>query len=285
MNFKKIAVLFLLAAPGCGGEIEDSLLGTSEPIAFSSQDAALILDLANYPGTTLETLDLAAELDVRAAKEIISYRDGGDGLALTEDDNFFSDLAELQKLPYVASSALYKMRAYAMENPAPSPEAVEGIYFRGWEAESAVWAINFLSAKQLDVDAGLDAQAVENLVALRPFRTVTQIGAVAQVGPAFLETLRVQTPAIWHHKVSSQAGIYDGILFEDLTASVAFDIANKATYEDLVASGMWSTGAARLVDNRPYSNLSDAAAVTGIGTETMLDLRNYAESGTWYNAE
>lgn len=281
MKTLKLLVLALVL-PACGGEIDEAFTaGSSEPIAFSAADAARILDLVNYPGTTLETLDIGARVDSRAAANIIAHRDGADGLALTADDDLFDDLAELQALSYVEGQALARIHEFARQNPPPASEAVEGVQFDGWEAEAVLFGVNTATMRELDEVAGLDSDAATSLLALRPFTSVSQMGAAAYVGPTALRVLRARSTTWWGWRASPEAGIYDGVTFEEPVAQSALDIANEAKEYELVENGVWSTGAARIVASRPYSSLAEVAAVTGVGTVTMQGLYDYAASGNW----
>ncbi|MBO6940099.1 MAG: proprotein convertase P-domain-containing protein [Deltaproteobacteria bacterium] len=75
-----------------------------------------ILALVNHPDTTLELLDLDVGLDVRAATNIIAYRDGADAAVGTADDRLFASIEELDMISYVGPSALDDLAAYALAN-------------------------------------------------------------------------------------------------------------------------------------------------------------------------
>ena len=81
-----------------------------------SLDAAL-LALVNKSETTLQFLDLDVGLNARAAKSIVGFRNGPDGMPGTTDDRRIGTVPELDNLPYVGSSSLSLLRKYAVEHP------------------------------------------------------------------------------------------------------------------------------------------------------------------------
>lgn len=276
-----LPIFVLLSACAMGESIDD---GTDEPssiaISLPSGDAARVLDLVNYPGTDAATLDTLAKLDTRAAAHIIAYRNGGDGITPSADDQRFDDVAELDAIPYVGDVAFEKLVAYSATNPAPAAESVESVYFQGWEAEAVIWGVNQATAAELD--AVIDARAANTLATHADFTTVSEMGPVTYVGPVVLEQLRAYAPAWWARmRGEDLGGSYDGVAFDDMTAYTALEIANYATVDQLVAHGMWRTGAQKIVAAGPYATLAQVAAVDGVGTATMRALHDYAASGTW----
>ena len=168
-------------------------------ISVSAADTALVLDLVNYPGTDVDTLDVAAGLDIRAAAELVLHRDGLDRHSPSTDDDMFGDLAELDAVKWVGDAALGKLVAFAKANPAPASVSVEGIAFTGWQAETAVWAANTATFAELDVDAALDARAARAIVDGRPHADLAHVAAAAYVGPAALRALRDRAIVWWPH--------------------------------------------------------------------------------------
>lgn len=280
MSQRRLAIL-LFTLIGCAAPIDPEAAPSTYAVTLSASDAAAVLDLVNYPGVDHDTLDHAVALDVRAATHIIAHRAGPDGLFPSADDDDFDDIAELDAIPYVGDSAFAKLHAYAQANPAPSGETVEGVSFRGWEAEIALWGVNTLELSALD--AFLDARAAANLVDARPFASVGEIGPLGYVGPSALGALRAQGPAWWASRAGSGslAGTFDGVSFDEVTAALALDIANQATQTQMVDHGVYGPGAGAIVDARPYASLAEVAAVSGVGPATMQGLHDYAASGAW----
>lgn len=249
---------------------------------LSTPDAAAILDLVNYPGTTLEVLDVAVGLDVRAATGIVAARDGADGVSPSADDVPFADLSALDAVPYVGDSALSKLDAYAHAHPAPAGETVEGVAFTGWQAQSVVYGVNH--ATLTDLEALLDDRAAQALFTDRPFTTVTAMGPEAYVGPAALTQLRDHALTYWaamNAQPPSLAGTFDGVTFDAHDAPIALAIANEALLTQLESHNVKASPANVMVSNRPYADLAAVAATKGIGTATMQALLTYAQSGTW----
>jgi len=233
-----------------------------------------LLEAANYPGTEQALLDDAGGLDSRAAAKITAYRNGPDGVSPSSDDVDFTDIGELDAIPYVGNTAFEKLGAYAAAHPAPAAETVEGVYFRGWQAQTVVWAVNHLDFNALD--AVLDSRAANGVVAGRPYASVTAMGPVSYVGPSALGSLRDAAtdgwPLIRAGETQSLGGTFDGVDFDEPTAKSALAIANDASVDELTAHGMTaptadsvlalvgapsgSTAELRSVDgfNAPFSN-------------------------------
>lgn len=120
---RKAAVLsvgcVVLCSLGCGlspsDESSDGALGGSDAraagLADGTAESCGVLRLASE--ATLDTLDVTARLDRRAAQSIVGYRLGPDAAAGTDDDQRFDSLAELDAVGYVGKNAFQKLRRYA----------------------------------------------------------------------------------------------------------------------------------------------------------------------------
>lgn len=280
------AISLWISAAGCStGPVDPEAAPSQYAAALSETDAAAILDLVNYPGTTLDVLDDAVGLDARAAQGIVAARDGADGVSPSADDVPFADIDALDAIPYVGDSAFAKLDAYAAAHPAPAGETVEGVAFAGWESQSVVYGVDHATLAELE--ALLDDRAAQALFSDRPFATVTAMGPESYVGPAALEQLRGHALAWWaamNAQPPSLAGTFDGVTFDDHDAPIALDIANQASLAELEAHGVAASPASTLVANRPYADLAAVADTKGIGTATMTALLAYAQSGTWGSA-
>ena len=87
---------------------------SSQP-SSGSPDAAL-LALINDPGISLQFLDIDVGLNARAAKSIINFRNGPDGIPNTTDDKQFNSVAQLDAVPYVGASTLNLLRSYIADH-------------------------------------------------------------------------------------------------------------------------------------------------------------------------
>lgn len=185
-----------LAQSACLATGEDTDDGEGAfSISVSAADTARVFDVVNYPGVVLETLDDGAGLDVRAATNIIAHRNGPDGVSPSADDDWYDSLAELDAVKYVGDAALARLIQFAHDVPTiPSAVTIEGVAFRGWEAEAVVWGATHSTVEQLDVV--LDIRAARALVAARP-STMAQVGAAAYVGPTALVALRGLAMTWW----------------------------------------------------------------------------------------
>ncbi len=279
MNRTLVASLILAA--GCGAADDPEASPSAYALALPAADAARVLDLVNDPASDVDLLHAQAGLDIRAARNIAAFRAGADATLPTGDDQYFADLAALDAIPYVGDTAFKKLQAWAQAHPAPAGEVVEGVAFRGWEAQAVVWGVDHADLAALD--ALMDARAAKGLIDHRPYATVTEMGPVAYVGEAALGKLRGDAAAFWTamRGTPSLAGTFDGVAFDEATAEEALAIANQASAELLVQHGMTSTAAGHVVGGRPYATLGQLAAVSGVGTATLTALRGYAQGGQW----
>jgi DNA uptake protein ComE-like DNA-binding protein len=280
-----LALLLTLAAcgPDDGTDLDlDSLVYAS---TLSEADEAILLDFVNYPGTDFDVLDKKVPLDRRAAENIVLHRNGPDGVTPSADDRLFERVEELLAVTWVGPASVERMRAYALANPPPAGELVEGVRLRGWQSEAIVWAVNRATVGVLR-GVGLNSTQASNLVANAPYESVAEMGRVPQIGPVAIERLRYASSHWWHamrqYGDTDDGGEYAGVYFDGPTAQTALEIANLATRDELVHDGgMWSTGATRIVENRPYADLQEVADTWGIGTSTLQSLHDYAVSGLW----
>lgn len=264
-------------ALGCDPSTDDT---DSEPrLALASHEEAAILELVNSADTDLALLDDTAKLDARAAANIIDLRNGPDGIYPTLDDYTFESMEDLDAVPYVGNSTLAALRDFALTYE-PIPGAlIEGVQFSGKQAQAVLWGVNQASIDYLDDVVELDPRAASELIENAPYADLQEIADIAYVGSKSLQKLRHHANT-WMVQMGgdddSQAGTYDGVVFDDATAANALELANDAPFQDLVDAGMWTTGARRIVENRPYTSLADVAAVVGVGESTMADLKTLA---------
>lgn len=80
----------------------------------NSAEAQAVLLLVNDPMVDQPELDIDARLDRRAATNIIEHRDGPDGVADTDDDDRFDDIAQLDAIKYVGPRAFGRLLEYAI---------------------------------------------------------------------------------------------------------------------------------------------------------------------------
>ncbi len=274
-------ILSLLFAVGCSGQVDSTSANSAAALQLPAPDAQRVLAFVNYPGTDADLLDHAVGLDSRAAQNIVARRNGADGVSPSADDQPFTTLAQLDAVAYVGDAALQKLSVYSAANPPPAGETVEGVAFAGWESQAVVYGVNLSSAA--DLDALLDARAVQGLVAKRPFSSVAAMGPVPYVGASALQKLRAQAP-LWWSGLRGTAGLggdFDSVTFDNATASVALEIANQATSAQLTQHGVTSAPAAKIVAARPFTTLAQVAATSGVGTATMSALHAYAAGGQW----
>jgi DNA uptake protein ComE-like DNA-binding protein len=281
-------VVSLAALSGCASPEAGEALGEGHAaIVLAPGEGEKILALVNYPGTLAATLDGDAGLDQRAAENIIAHRNGPDGVSPSADDNLFDTIEELDAIAYVGDAALSKLLAHAQAHPSPPAETVEGVYFAGWQSEAVIWGVNQSSVAELDDGVGLNSTAANALATAAPFQSVATMGGVAYVGPSALTALRDHAAAWWNERLApatdpGMSGTYDGVVFDAEAASLALEIANLATLQELTEDGgVYTSGANAIIGARPFTTLAAVAQASGVGTATMQALKSYALSGTW----
>jgi phosphatidylserine/phosphatidylglycerophosphate/cardiolipin synthase-like enzyme len=168
-------------------------------LALVDCDTEVVLALVNDPGTDA---DLLKEIGVhtRAADNVVTARNGGDGVPATADDHLFTSLLDLDDVPYVGPVAMEAFLGYGQGVCSGDPPVEVGpdcteTQLLGWLNDPDT---TFDDLK----DIGLHTQAANNLVATRNgadgvagtpddfvFTTLAEVDDVQQVGPVTMETL------------------------------------------------------------------------------------------------
>lgn len=266
---RRTTAIALFALTACNETITGS---ESERLVISPVEVSAVLDLVNDVKTTAEFLDVEVGLERRAALNIIAERAGADGVYPSSDDRRFDTLEELELVKRVGPSTMELLRDYVIDNPAPSGTLVEGVEFTAVEHETVLWGVNGATFEELDVAAALPSTTAQSIVDHAPYATLEDLAAAPYVGKATLLALRGYSP-VWSD-ISALAGTFDGVVFDGREAFDALEVANHATQEQLVAAGAYSAGARAIIQNRPYEDLAEVAATSGVGASTMAALKN-----------
>lgn len=288
--FAAVAITSVLVA--CGPDSFATLEGDGDAdgleLALDELNATTLLGFLNGPGATLAVLRQDARIESRAAKGIVAFRAGVDGVLGTADDKRFASVAQVDAVPYVGAVALAKLDAYAATQVMTSV-TVDGVKFLAPEAALAVAVVNDARL----INAGLSSTAVSNLVARRPFSTLEAIAAVTGVGPAALTALRTYVqqqlsgvPA----PTGCEAGSFDGVAFTKPEACHAVDYLNRARFSELAAL----PDAARLIayESGPdgkytgtrrsaWTSVAEFANRPGIGATAINGLKTGAAGWTF----
>lgn len=133
-KIRSISLLSALALFGCGEGMAPTNSSAAQPdvlqaaldttVQEGSPEAIGILRVANT--ASQQELDVTAGLDSRAAQNIITYRNGPDGIAGSADDQVYDTLAELDAISYVATVAFDKLLSYAYAQ-GYVPEVCDGV--------------------------------------------------------------------------------------------------------------------------------------------------------------
>lgn len=249
-------------------------------LAEDSPEASAVLAFVNDGGATAGFLDAVVELDSRAARGIAEHRDGTDGAAGTSDDDRFESISELDAISWVGPVALSKLIDFANREGwiAAQPGIFEGVRFDASEVTAALDLVNNAPLALLDVDAKLDARAAQNIVAARPIQSVSDLAAIAWVGPSAMSKIHGFLP-FWE-ELRQAPETYDGVVFTTDEGARALAAANGATPGDLEGGSITGAQATVIVAGRPWASLAGVSAAHGIGPMTMSRLRDLGAAWT-----
>lgn len=153
-----------------------------------------LLDFLNDSAATLAVLDHQVPLDARAARNLVSHRDGADGKFGTADDDLFDSVAEVDAIKYVGTSALSRLYDYA-ETQGYVPQGGDllgtwdNVSFTVDEAEAVLDLVNTASETELDDTVGLDRRAVTSILAARDVPSILVLSELYFVGASALRKL------------------------------------------------------------------------------------------------
>ncbi len=153
-----------------------------------------VLAMLNDGSTTTTVLDIDAALDARAARSIVSYRNGSDGTFGTADDNTLDSIDEVDARTWVGDATLGLLVSFASaEGWVPEGEDPLGTYDSvAFTVEEAEWTVDFANDATLavlDDDLGLDSRAAANIVAAQPLVSVKALADVKYVGKSAMAKL------------------------------------------------------------------------------------------------
>jgi hypothetical protein len=191
MTLRPVAALLALSLTACAAED----FGDAEGAIFEGTPEAIgVLRFLNGPAADLETLDVDAALDARAARNIVTHVRGADGVLGTADDQLLASIEQLDAIAYVGPSTIDKLLAYVESIGGVPRIDADGVMLTEAEAAAIVAAAGGATEAELDVDADLDSRAARNLVAARPLADIGAVAAVPYVGASAIEKLRRWAP-------------------------------------------------------------------------------------------
>lgn len=188
----------LLLAVGCGpfepmqGPALQEL--GERALVADSPEANGVLAFLNDRGTSVDVLDHDVALDARAAHNLITHRDGPDGIYGTSDDDLFDDIHEVDAVRWVGKATIARLADYAQAAGWIVTEGLggtyDGVHFTDQEAEATLALANEAESDWLDDTLGLDRRAVAGIVDARPLSGLDALAAVPWVGESALRRLR-----------------------------------------------------------------------------------------------
>ena len=246
----------------------DGGLETADPAALyeGTPEAIGTLRFLNSAAADVTTLDVAAALDARAARNIVGHVRGADGVLGTGDDDLLASVAELDAIAYVGPATIDALVAYVDSIGGVPRNELEGVLLTDAEAAAVLAAANGASESELDVGADLDARAARNLVAARPYPDLAAVGAVAYVGTSAIEKLRRWAPG-WEGPPGC-----DPVLMQELRECVETEVMEQMVGKiDAVAACIQRPEYATCV-TRLESEYANLCATGGDCAEISLDL-------------
>lgn len=157
-------------------------------ITEGSLEAQGVLRVVN----TLSFADLNSFLDVRAARNVIAYRSGPDGVLGTGDDRVINTLVQLDSISWFGPASFSRTYNYALENDLMPKEGVlvHGILEGSGAAVGMLFVVNTHTFDELN--AFLDVRAVRGIMAHREngvsqnevnfFQSLTELDAIPYMG-------------------------------------------------------------------------------------------------------
>ncbi len=232
-------------------------------VPADSAEANGLLEFLNDEAVTFDVLD--AIVDARAAEGLVAGRP-------------FASIDAVDTVPYVGPVTIEKLLAHLESNGwiAYQGGAWEGVAFTGSQVALVLDLAGGATLEQLDVDAGLDVRAAENILDARPITSMHQLGAVPYVGPSALKKLRAYLPK-WQENGTS-VEVYDGVVFTHLEAARALAAANDANLDALSSVGIVGSPASIILGGRPWNSLSQLSSRAGIGSLTVSRLRTLGQA-------
>lgn len=209
MSFSSLLSLIALALnfcllSGCAAEGDDPYLlyGNSDALRPAKAgplgaDDVAILRFLNDAETSFEILDGEVGLEARAARGLISHRDGADGVPDTDDDDIFNSIDEVDAVLYVGPAALDRLFDYSLATAQDGDITLvshEGVRFTTLQMQQVLRTANTASEFQLDEIAGLDARTTQGILSDRPFADLRTLAGARHVGPMALRKLKIYAP-------------------------------------------------------------------------------------------
>lgn len=180
---------------------QETSASTDRSDALSAEERG-VLELVNT--ASFETLDSDVGLDVRAATNIVDYRNGDDGVAGTDDDRTFQSFDELDQIPWVGPYAFEQLLTYARDNDYIDGEdgEVHDIAIGSPEEAGVLHVANEAGLVELDEKVRLDVRAATNIVDYRtgeddtpgtdkdnPIESLGELDQISWVGPYAFQQL------------------------------------------------------------------------------------------------
>ncbi len=262
-----LAIGAFACAPSTGVEPSESTEDDAGDL--TTAEAQAILYVVN--SATVQALDVDAELDARAAKNIVAHRLGPDASPGTADDDAFDSIDELDAVPYVGASALEKLRVYALAVAPKSSCLVISEYVEGMGNYNKAIELYNCGLEPLDlsrVGVCLVRNADTSCTVTRKLAATTlEPGEVFGVCRAKTNTTNDPHPYITAHCDQELPGVmlFDGddrlVVFDDLDEDGSFYSEHDRVLDSFGVIGSrppgpyWADKVLRRCDLTPFNGL------------------------------
>lgn len=170
-------------------------LSAQERLGLTDAEVSRILAFLNDCDTSYSLLDGDVGLDSDAAGALVSHRDGPDEGCGTADDAPYLTLDEVDAVPQVGDQTIRAILAWLVDGEVDPGGTWEGVEFTEDEVTVVLAISNDATQEQLDIDVGLDADTVAEVLDARPIPDMDALAAVPEVGPSALQKLKDYVPS------------------------------------------------------------------------------------------
>lgn len=158
-------------------------------------EAMGIITFLNHPDTTDVILHHDVGLSVDAATDLVTWRDGPDGLCGTPDDQGFASLDDIDAIAQLTDDEVDRLLDWvtgpgANGGRGASLGMVDSVPFTVGEAELTMALVNHAHPDFLIDICNVDRRAVTSIVDARPVANVHRLAALYWVGPKTLQLLK-----------------------------------------------------------------------------------------------
>ena len=192
-----IGIVLAAGSLGCDRQANEDLYDGMVSHNQTTMDAIDLgtLEFLNHPTTTVQVLDHDLGLDSRAARHLMSHRNGPDGLVDTDDDDLFNNIAEVDGIYWVGESTLEILRIWVesegwIQDVMQTLGVYDGVHFTVAEGSATIDLTNRASRTELVDFIGLSDAASDLILKIRPLKTMSQLSKIYDIDAPALTNLK-----------------------------------------------------------------------------------------------